>query len=222
MCWLGGYSASAQVLVYRLEFEKAGNSINLDLYDGGFFAVEGLGGSGSFVFTYREDGKDFYLRADDAGEWFFAVKPGVSRAVIRATADSDTALAHYLVHGRVKDSVSVNVRGQKITFKVAPSLEGYVLASDSEANAEFPREDGTLGFAGTTSMKALLQRGLSEDINEQGLDPNGVIDLLVERLEERGFVNGVEENEEREEDGDGGDGGDGGGDEDGEEPIVEE
>lgn len=219
MCWLGGYSASAQVLVYRLEFEKAGSSINLDLYDGGFFAVEGLGGSGSFVFTYREDGKDFYLRADDAGELFFAVKPGVSRAVIRATADSVTALAHYLVHGRVKDSVSVNVRGQKITFKVAPSLEGYVLASDSEANAEFPREDGTLGFAGTASMKALLQRGMTDDVNKQNLDPNGVIDLLVEGLEGEGFSDGSVDDGGDDGGGvgdDGGDGGDGGdGDDDG-------
>lgn len=199
LLWSGFQAASAQVLVYRLEFEKEGSSINLDLYDGGYFAVAGLGGAGSFVFTYNENGQDFYLRADDAGELFFAVKKDTSRAVIRATADSGTALAHYLVHGRVKDTVSASVRGQKISFKVAPSLAGYVVASDSEQNAEFSREDATLGFAGTASMKALLQRGLTDDINKEGLDPNGVIDLLIDKLERNGYINGLVEDDTEEE-----------------------
>jgi hypothetical protein len=189
-------AASAQVLVYRLEFEKAGSSINFDLYDSGFFAVEALGGSGSFVFTYRENGRDQYLRANDAGELFFAIKDDARRAVVRATADTDTALAHYLVHGQVNDSLSATVRGQKIRFRVATTLRGFVLASDSEQNATLTRADDDLGFAGTASMKALLQRGLTEAVNEEGLDPNGVIDLLVTKLEIQGYRNGAKEETE--------------------------
>ena len=134
--------------------------MNFDFFDRGYFVVDGLGGIGTFILTYREDGRDFYLESADGGELFFAVRPGIEKAVIRAksAADSSTAESYYLMAGDLSSSITVNLRGQKVTLAVAPFLRGNALASDSETDVEFLSSESSIGFAGFATIKAYLDR----------------------------------------------------------------
>ncbi|MCB1233748.1 MAG: hypothetical protein KDM91_01595 [Verrucomicrobiae bacterium] len=191
--WLGLLNgASAQTLVYRMEFKKSGNSINFEMFDGAYFVVDGLGGTGSFVVTYREDGRDFYLSTADSGTLFFAVRPGKERAIVRATAQAGTdGESHYLAIGDLSSRITVNLRGQRVTLAVAPVLRGWVLASDPENDVEFPPADGSIGVAGFATLKATLDRDRTRAANRANSDTASALQTLIADLESRGYESGA-------------------------------
>ncbi|MCB1086184.1 MAG: hypothetical protein KDM63_04005, partial [Verrucomicrobiae bacterium] len=128
--WFAGSAESdAQTLVYKMDFRKAPGSVNFEMFDQAFFVVNGLGGEGSFIFTFREDGRDFYVTSTGGGTLFFAVRPGEDKAVIRATAENASGQSHYLAVGDLDGRISVNLRGQRVTLGVCEKLTGWVLAS---------------------------------------------------------------------------------------------
>ncbi len=183
----GAEASQAQVLVYKMDFSKTGGSINFSFFDRAYFVVDALGGVGSFIFTYREDGRDFYLTAEDSGEMFFAVKPGeVERAVVRATATNGTAQSEYLAIGRLDRTVSFNPRGQRISAHVASTLRGNVLASDSEEDVSF-EFDKAIGFAGFAELKATLDETRTDSANRGDLTVSGTIAEIVDDLTGMGF-----------------------------------
>lgn len=196
-------SADAQVLVYDLEFEEFDHSINFAFFERGFFVVEALGGNGSFVFTFEDEGRDFYLTAADAGELFFAVKPGMERAVMRASAVTDSAQTQYLVIGKLDSTVSFNLRGQRVSARVATRMTGNVLASDSEPDVEFT-PDAEIGFAGFAQMSAKLDEKRTLEAKRTDQTVAGAVQGIIDQLTELGF----EDDALREDDGDGGDGSD--------------
>ncbi|MBL9153773.1 MAG: hypothetical protein JNK37_14865 [Verrucomicrobiales bacterium] len=198
--WLCGASAAqAQTLVYRMEFRQASGSINFEMFDQAYFVVGGLGGEGTFIFTYREDGRDFYLTSSGGGTLFFAVRPGQDKAVIRATAENATGQSHYLAVGDLDGRISANLRGQRVTLGVSEKLTGWVLASDPEEDVEFTGPDSTLGVAGFATLRATLDHGRTRDANRANLDVAATVAALETELERSGFENGTPE-------GDGGDG----------------
>lgn len=182
--------AEAQVLVYRMDFSKTGNSINFQMYDQAYFVVDGLGGTGTFVVTFREGGRDFYLASADSGELFFAVRPGAERAVIRASAENGSAQSQYLLIGDLNSKISVNLRGQRVTLAVSTFLRGSALASDSETDVEFLSADGSLGFAGFAHIEAWLDRDRTRSANRANLSVSDVVAELIEDLENRGIEDG--------------------------------
>jgi hypothetical protein len=191
--------ADAQTLVYRMEFRKAGGSINFELFDQAFFVVGGLGGEGSFVFTYREDGRDFFVTSAGGGTLFFAVRPGQDKAVIRATAGSGSGQSHYLAVGDLDGRLSVNLRGQRVTLGVSEKLSGWVLASDPESDVAFTGPDMTLGVAGFATLKANLDDRRTRDANRANLDVAQTVAVLVAQLERMGFEDGAADDEGEEE-----------------------
>jgi hypothetical protein len=194
-------SADAQVLVYDVEFEEFDSSINFTFFERGFFVVEALGGNGSFIFTFEDDGKDFYLTAADAGELFFAVKPGMERAVMRASAVTDSAQTQYLIIGKLDSTVSFNLRGQRVSARVATRMTGNVLASDSEPDVEFT-PDAEIGFAGFAQMSADLNEKRTLQAKRTDQTVAGAVQGIIDELTELGF----EDDAQREDDnGDGGD-----------------
>ena len=196
-------SADAQVLVYDVEFEEFDRSINFAFFERGFFVVEALGGNGSFVFTFEEEGRDFYLTAADAGELFFAVKPGMERAVMRASAVTDSAQTQYLIIGKLDSTVSFNLRGQRVSARVATRMTGNVLASDSEPDVEFT-PDAEIGFAGFAEMSAELNDKRTLEAKRTDQTVAGAVQGIIDELTELGF----EDDAQREDDDDDGDGGD--------------
>lgn len=190
---LGASKADAQVLVYRLDFKKSGRSINFDFFDAGYFVVDGLGGDGSFIATYREGGRDFYL--EGSGTMFFAVKPGAERAVIRASADNGSAESKYLMIGDLDDKISVNIRGQRITLAVSSFLRGSVLASDPEDGVDFVRGN-SIGFAGFADIKAHLDRIRTHRANRANLSVAQATSDLITSLENSGISDGTDDGTE--------------------------
>ncbi len=185
--------AEAQVLVYRMEFSKTGNSINFQMYDQAYFVVDGLGGNGTFIVTYREDGRDFYLSSADSGELFFAVRPGAERAVIRAGAENGTAQSQYLLIGDLNSKISVNLRGQQVTLAVSTYLRGSAMASDSESGVDFLTADGSLGFAGFAHIEAWLDRNRTRSANRANQAVADVVADLIEDLENSGIEDGADD-----------------------------
>jgi hypothetical protein len=178
--------ADAQVLVYDVEFEELDRSFNFSFFEKAFFVVEALGGNGSFVFTFEDQGRDFYLSAADAGELFFAVKPDKERAVMRATASVDSAESEYLAIGDLDSSVSFNLRGQRVSARVATRLVGNVLASDSEPDVEFTPQ-AEIGFAGFVEMTLKLNQQRTQNAKATDQTVEGAVEDLIEELERMGF-----------------------------------
>lgn len=183
--------ADAQTLVYRMEFRKAPGSINFEMFDQAFFVVNGLGGEGSFIFTYREDGRDFYVTSSGGGTLYFAVRPGEDKAVIRATAENATGQSHYLAVGDLDGRISVNLRGQRVTLGVCERLTGWVLASDPETDVVFTGPEMTLGVAGFATLKANLDDSRTRDANRANLDVTQTVETLVAQLERQGYESGA-------------------------------
>ncbi len=194
------FAASAQVAVYDLDFEKAERSINFSFFDGGYFVLDGLTGTGSFIFTYNEvrDGRrqPLYARSIDSAEAFTAVKGDTRKTVVRATATTETGLAHYLAFGSVNDQITANNRGQRITIDIARSLWGHVLASDDESDVQFEAGDQNIGFAGISTFDLRLDPDRTREANRTGDTASEALARLIEELEALGFVDDSDDGEE--------------------------
>jgi hypothetical protein len=187
--------SEAQTLVYRFSF-KAEHGINFEVFDAAYFVVEGLGGGGTFVFTYRENGRDYYISAANSGTLFFCVAPGRNTGVVRASADAGGMQSHYLAMGELDGRISANLRGQKVSLGVAKSLNGWVLASDPEDEIVWNPMTRDLGMAGFASMRGRLEDRLTRDANRANLDVASAVESLIAGLERQGYENGAAPDEE--------------------------
>ena len=192
---LAGGVGRGQVLIYQMDFSKTDDGINFEIFDRAYFVGEALGGQGSFVFTYRENGRDFYTAAEDSGEIFYAVRKGDGKAVIRATAENGTALSHYLVTGDLKSTLSMNLRGQRVSFRVANHLRGMMLASDSEEDITFTPTDNTLGFSGSASIHGSLEHARTRNANKLNQSVSEAFQDLLDDLERMGISSDTEPEE---------------------------
>jgi hypothetical protein len=179
----------AQTLVYRFEIKREAG-INFESFESAYFVVDGLGGEGTFVFTYREDGRDFYLAAANSGTLFFAVTPGEDKAVVRASAQAGGTQSHYLAVGDLDGRVSATFRGQKVTLGVAKTLNGRVMASDPEEDVEIVSPGQAVGVAGFATLKGHLDDRLTRDANRAQADVGKAVERLIGELERSGYENG--------------------------------
>ena len=190
--WIGITSALSQVVVYEMEFEREPRSINFTFFEGGFLVLDGLDGTGSFIFTFQgienNEIRDLYVRAENTVEAFTAIKRNQRKIVVRATAQTQTSLSHYLAIGELDDTVSLQARGRRVSFEIAPSIRGNVLVSDDESDVEFPSEDKTIGFAGMATMRLSFDRTRTRESNEENLTVAQTVSALITELEEVGFV----------------------------------
>jgi len=205
MVWLFGaaMTASAQIATFRVSFSTDPNSINFSFFDGGYFVLNGLDGSGSLIFTYDEVEprtqavQERYVISEDAVQMFIAINKNQRKAVLRASAETETAISHYLAVGDLRERISLNLRGQRVSFTTPRLMKGYVLASDDESDAEFPLQNGNtdIGFAGMASVLIRLEDGRTKEANKANRTVSEEIEFLAAELERRGYE-GPEEPEE--------------------------
>ena len=178
-------TATAQVLVYRIEISQA-NGINFHTFDGGFFAAPVLGGTGSFLLTSTAEGRTFTESAS-AGTLFTAVGEGKKKAVISATTGTGTAHGAFVALGDIDHSLTVNSPTTSLTVKIAKSLTGSAVSADDESTATAPATDGSIGSAGFAQIRFVLDEGQTNSANKAGLSLTQTVEQLKVELGREGY-----------------------------------
>jgi hypothetical protein len=184
----------SQVAIYDLSFQALEeHSINFPAFDGGYLALDLVTGKGSFIFTFKDNSEGVmqpcFVQATEAAQAFTAVRNAERKTVIRATAQTNTAIGHYLATGTVNREISVPsvAADPKEPVKVASILFGQVLASDDESDVDFPAGHTLIGFAGMASFDLTLNPDLTDRANRRQETLSQAIQGLVGQLKRLSF-----------------------------------
>jgi len=177
-------SSSAQVVVYKIDFEQEGESLNYNFYENGWVVADATGGPASWVLTFFEGPIRRYITITDFGSLFYAYKGSKVRAVISASASNGTPQTTFLAIG----TPSETVRQQNVKVEVANKLEGVASSADDESELPFDVDEGDKGFAGFSKMKANLQRSRTDEANSNNLNVEETFADLITYLERRGYT----------------------------------
>ncbi len=198
--------ASAQMVVYRMEFErKAG--FNDRPFTGGYFVAPVVGGTGSFVFTQGTGGSRVIVPAQDSGKLFRLVTEDrevkwVAQAQAGSAATSpppvvddddgtddgsddpqtpvDVATGTFLAYGDA--NLNTSFRTPLLTFEttIAKSLEGRHVSSSSEAANGSTRD---IGFVSRGEWRLEFDSRQTEIVNRDDMDLPTATEYLVELLQ---------------------------------------
>lgn len=184
MMWLAT-SASAQVLVYKLDFRKD-KGVNYHTYNGGYFIAPLLGGEGTFLLTDSTDGR-VYLEAANAGRLFTAINNSETKAVMSATSGTGTAEGAMVAIGDINKTIKVNSPTLSLAAKVAGRLSGMAVTADDESDADGPATDGSLGSAGYSQLVMVLDEEETNRNNDKGYSLEKTVEALRTTLERAGY-----------------------------------
>jgi hypothetical protein len=180
-------NAQAQLVVYRLTFEKIGESINFSAYQGGYYVAPVNGGVGTLVLTRTVGGKKFFTYAN-FGELFIALKDQDRKAVLTATAANTVSTTTFFAIGKTDDTLDAATRFSDQAI-VATELRGYAVSADSERDLPFSSSTATdVGVAGACSLVCKLDRGLSEGAIARRLSLDDQVTELTDQLQDQGFA----------------------------------
>jgi len=193
--------AQAQVLVYKLEFERK-KGVNYHPFEGGYFIAPLLGGEGSFLLTSTEDGRS-YLGAAGGGRLFTAVDGSNARAVVSATTGAGTAYGAMVALGEINHTVSVSSKTYQFSAKVAKSLSGTAVSADDESEIEETSTvNNNIGSAGVSEFKLTLDETETRRINKDSLSLAQAYEYLELLLLRQGYVNGAPDDDDDDDDDD--------------------
>jgi hypothetical protein len=178
--------AGAQVLVYELEILKE-NGINYHPFEGGFFVAPLLGGTGTFLLTSTDGGRTF-TESGNSGRLFTAVDGKEKKAVISATTGgTGTAQGALVAIGKIDHGLTVNSPTTSLNIRVAKSLTGTAVSADDESTASAPATDGSIGSAGVSQLKLVLDEPATKHANNHGLSLSQTVAELKLELQRRGY-----------------------------------
>lgn len=184
-------SSQAQLAVYRLQFDQAGETINYRPYQGGYYVAPVNGGTGSLILTLTTGGvKSFYTYAN-FGELFVAVKGDDRKSVISATAANTVSTTTFFAIGTADEKLQLTTRSSSGDIFVATSLTGYAVSADSER--DLPYYSGSakdIGVAGVSYMRATLDEGLTVSAIDNNTALAAEITALQTQLTSQGYKNG--------------------------------
>lgn len=195
-CFLLVPALHAQVVVYRLSFEKTGDSINYRPYQNGYYIAPIQGGSGTMILTLVTGNTRQYFTYEGFGEMFVALKGENQRMVISATATNDVSTTVFYAMGKTEKELNVESRNAKSKVKVAEKMVGYAVSADSEKDLPFSGSGTSVGVAGVSILTARLDENMTHTAIRDNLDVAGQLDALVQILEGGGYVDGNPQNNE--------------------------
>ena len=181
----GASRAEAQVVVYRIEI-TSDTGINFHPFEGGYFAAPVLGGAGSFLLTSSEDFT--FTASDGSGRLFTAVDGNEKKAVVSATTGTGTAHGAFVVFGTIDHLLKINSPTVTLSVRVGHLLTGSAVSADDESTATAPADDGTIGSAGISKMRLVLDEPQTNYANDHGLSLAQTMDELKLELERQGFA----------------------------------
>jgi hypothetical protein len=183
----------AQVIVYRLSFEPAGEAINYAPYQSGFYVAPINGGVGSLILTRTNSGKKYYVFSN-FGEIFIALKNKTRKAVISATAANSLSTTTFFAIGDADEKMDVATRTSDVAL-VAKELKGYAVSADSERDLPFSSNNATdIGVAGASLLTCKLDQGLTDGAIALNRTLNDEVNELTLQLGKQGYTNGDQQN----------------------------
>jgi len=181
------------VLIYDLELEKTGRSVNCTFFKDGFLVVDpGAENFSSIVVLTDPNTFSFYQAADFvSGSYSEILDYAGRRNVVLFGSSSGTAAttdnAALQVIGPIDRSSKV---GGGLRAEYSDRLTGYLLASGPEiegASANGTTTGFEYGYAGFSKARAQFNKGLTKEVNNQSLDASGAVDFLEKYLSDRGI-----------------------------------
>lgn len=186
-------TAQAQLLIYNLELDKIGRSVNYTFFDEGYLVVDLAASTFSSVIVLTDPNKFSYYQSaglvtgnystilDYTGNdnaVMFGVSSGVDNAALQ-------------VIGAIESNRNI---GGDQRSNLSRKLSGYFLASGAQVNASTGNSttsNGTAisfeyGYAGFSKATATYDSNLTKQANNQGLDSAGALDLIGQILSNRG------------------------------------
>jgi hypothetical protein len=197
---LGSFSAaSAQttpatgegpVAVFRLSFDKTGDSINYRPYQGGYYVAPIEGGAGSLILTLKTGALRQYFTYEAFGEVFVAVKGEEKRMVLSATATNEVNTTVFYAIGNTDKELHVESRNATSDVKVAEKMTGFAVSADRETDLPFNGSGTSVGVAGASILTARLEETLTNVAIRDNLDVAAEIAVIEAILEGSGYVDG--------------------------------
>jgi hypothetical protein len=187
------HTATAQMLVYRLDFETVGETINFTPHQGGFYVAPVNGGAGTLILTRTNGGKKYYTYAN-FGEMFIALKNKARKAVLTATAANSVSTTTFFAIGDTDQTLDVTTRFSNEAL-VATELKGYAVSADSERDIPFSSTNATdIGVAGASYFTCRLDEGLTRGAIATNNDLQSEVTELTNQLRDLGYADGNQQN----------------------------
>lgn len=187
-----GATASAQLVVYKLDFEATGESINYRSYQSGYYIAPMAGGTGSLVLMLTTGGVKQFFTYENFGELFVALNGGDRKVVFTATAANTVSTTTFYAIGNATDKVTVETRAGESQIHIAPQLSGYSVSADSERDLPFSSAGSTdVGVAGAAFLKANFDEGRSTIANNEARTLAQEVTVTEEFLASKGYIDGL-------------------------------
>ena len=180
------------LLVYDLELDKTGRSVNFTFFKDGFLVADPDASSFSTIVVLTDPNTfNFYQVADFVTGTYNEIRDYAGRrnavlfgATAGTTASSDNAALQ--VVGPIDRHGSMG-GGMKADY--SDKMRGYFMASGAEAETA---GNGTTsnfeyGYAGFSRAKAEFNKNLTREVNGKDLDVAGAVSFLGKYLSDRGI-----------------------------------
>ena len=184
--------ASAQVVIYDVDFDEVGESVNYRGFESGFFVMPLEGGTADFILEFREGTTRFFVQVPDFGTFFIATEGNERRGVIANTGDGGTPINFFAAVGDLNTNLSANVtttdaNNVSTTSSVQSTLprrfDGHILTADPSTGGIF---DANAGAAGASELRADLDLIRTNRANSLSQTQDEAVAALVTELERSG------------------------------------
>jgi hypothetical protein len=186
-------TAQAQLLIYNLELDKTGRSVNYTFFDEGYLVVDLAASTFSSVIVLTDPNKfSFYQSAGLVTGNYSTIfdYTGNDNAVMFGSSSGIDNAALQVI-GAIESNRNI---GGDQRSNLSRKLSGYFLASGAQVNAgtgNSTTSNGTAtsfeyGYAGFSKATATYDSNLTQQANNQGLDSAGALDLIGQVLSNRG------------------------------------
>ncbi|MCE9518201.1 MAG: hypothetical protein K8R87_01325 [Verrucomicrobia bacterium] len=165
------------MIIIRHDKNPVGRSYQcLDAADSGFRSNPGRGSG--FTFT----------QSDSSGLLFTAVDGKEKKAVISASTGSGTAKGAMVAIGKIDHQINVKSPTVSLSIRVADSLTGTAVSADDESTASSPASDGSIGSAGVSQLRMVLDEDQTHNANRKGLSLAQTVTELALELNRQGYT----------------------------------
>ncbi len=179
------------MLVYKLSFEPAGETINYSPFTGGYYVAPITGGPGSLILTRATGNNRQYFDYANFGELFLALKNTNRKAVISATAANNVSSTTFYAIGDANDKVEIATASLEGSTFVASTLKGYAVSADSERDLPFASSTASdIGVAGASYLTAKLDTSFSEKAKDNAASLSGTVAEILDLLASQNYTDG--------------------------------
>jgi|GEM_PF-1733431 len=182
-------TGAGDMLVYRLSFDKTGDSINYKHPLGGYYvSYAATTDAGTLILQSETNGADYFKEYPNFGSLLLVQSDRDRKGVLFATAANTVSTTTFFGLGDARETMSFNGVSEKITVYFAKTLSGYAISADSARDLPFAGSDGDLGSAGVSKLTATYDETRSKEANSARRTVAAEVKLLETELKASGFL----------------------------------